>query len=76
MSVARERIRIQNPHFMPDDEAIDALGQAVARGVDVRVMMPFAAASAMPIVQHAAHRNFHTMLARGVRIFEYGNEGL
>lgn len=70
--VARERIRIQNPYFLPDDEAIEALGQAVARGVDVRVMVPSASASDMPIVQHAAHRNFHRMLARGVRIFEYG----
>jgi cardiolipin synthase len=70
--VARQRIRIQNPYFLPDDEAIEALGQAVARGVDVRVMVPSAAASDMPIVQHAAHRNFHKMLARGVRIFEYG----
>jgi cardiolipin synthase len=69
--VARERILIQNPYFLPDDEAIEALGQAVARGVDVRVMVPSAKASDMPIVQHAAHRNFHKMLARGVRIFEY-----
>ena len=69
--VARKRIRIQNPYFLPDDEAIEALGQAVVRGVDVRVMVPSADASDMPIVQHAAHRNFHKMLARGVRIFEY-----
>ncbi|HUO82909.1 MAG TPA: phospholipase D-like domain-containing protein, partial [Gammaproteobacteria bacterium] len=72
LSVARERIRIQNPYFLPDAEAIDALGQAVARGVDVRIMVPSTAASDLPIVQHAAHRNFHTLLARGVRIFEYG----
>jgi cardiolipin synthase A/B len=71
VSVARKRIRIQNPYFLPDDEAIEALGQAVARGVDVRVMVPSADASDMPIVQHAAHRNFHKMLALGVRIFEY-----
>lgn len=69
--VAHKSIRIQNPYFLPDDEAIEALGQAVARGVDVRVMVPSADASDMPMVQHAAHRNFHKMLARGVRIFEY-----
>lgn len=69
--VAHRSIRIQNPYFLPDDEAIEALGQAVARGVDVRVMVPSADASDMPMVQHAAHRNFHKMLARGVRIFEY-----
>lgn len=69
--VAKKSIRIQNPYFLPDDEAIDALGQAAARGVDVRVMVPSSEASDMPIVQHAAHRNFHKLLARGVRIFEY-----
>jgi cardiolipin synthase len=69
--VARERIRIQNPYVLPDDEAIEALGQAVARGVDVRVMVPSAAASDMPIVQHAAHRNFQRMLELGVRLFEF-----
>lgn len=69
--VAKRRIRIQNPYFLPDDEAIEALRKAVARGVDVRVMVPSTEASDMPIVQHAAHRNFHKLLEGGVRIFEY-----
>jgi cardiolipin synthase len=69
--VAKRRIRIQNPYFLPDDEAIEALCKAVARGVDVRVMVPSTEASDMPIVQHAAHRNFHKLLDGGVRIFEY-----
>ena len=68
---ARERIRIQNPYFLPEPAAIEALGGAVARGVDVRVMVPSAGASDMPIVQHAAHRNFEQLLALGVRILEY-----
>ncbi|MES2564630.1 MAG: phosphatidylserine/phosphatidylglycerophosphate/cardiolipin synthase family protein, partial [Pseudomonadota bacterium] len=68
---ARERITIQNPYFLPDPEAIEALAQAVTRGVEVRVMVPSAQASDMPIVQHAAHRNFHKLLDSGVRIFEY-----
>jgi cardiolipin synthase len=68
---ARERIRIQSPYFLPEPAAIEALGHAVARGVDVRVMVPSAGASDMPIVQHAAHRNFERLLALGVRILEY-----
>jgi cardiolipin synthase len=68
---ARERIRIQSPYFLPEPAAIEALGGAVARGVDVRVMVPSAGASDMPIVQHAAHRNFEELLALGVRILEY-----
>jgi cardiolipin synthase len=69
--VARERLWIQNPYFLPDLEAIEALGDAVRRGVDVRVMVPSVEASDMAIVQHAAHHNFARMLDKGVRIFEY-----
>ena len=68
---ARERLWIQNPYFLPEPDAIDALGEAVKRGVDVRVMVPSAEASDMPIVQHAAHRNFQQLLDAGVRMFEY-----
>ena len=71
LGLARERLWIQNPYFLPDREAIDAMVQAVRRGVDVRVMVPSAEASDFPAVQHAAHRNFETLLAGGVRIFEY-----
>lgn len=70
--VARRRLYIQNPYFLPSDHAIDALGAAVARGVDVRIMTPTADASDMPFVQHAAHRNFSKLLRRGVRIYEFG----
>ena len=68
---ARERLWIQNPYFIPEPDAIDAFAQAVRRGVDVRVMVPAAAVSDMPLVQHAAHRNFQQLLEAGVRIFEY-----
>ena len=68
---ARERLWIQNPYFLPEPDAIDALAEAVKRGVDVRVMVPSAEASDMPIVQHAAHRSFQQLLDAGVRMFEY-----
>jgi len=68
---ARKRIWIQNPYFIPEPEAIDALGEAVARGVDVRVLMPSTSGSDNPMVQHAGHRNFEKLLRHGVRLFEY-----
>jgi len=68
---ARQRLWIQNPYFIPELDAVEALAEAVKRGVDVRVMVPSADASDMPIVQHAAHRNFQQLLDSGVRIFEY-----
>ena len=69
--VAKKRIWIQNPYFIPEPEAIDALGEAVKRGVDVRVMMPSTSGSDNPMVQHAGHRNFEKLLKCGVRLFEY-----
>ncbi len=68
---ARKRIWIQNPYFIPEPEAIDEFGEAVSRGVDVRVMMPSTAGSDNPMVQHAGHRNFEKLLRCGVRLFEY-----
>ena len=68
---ARKRLWIQNPYFLPEPEAVEALGKAVREGVDVRVMVPSAEASDMPMVQHAAHRNFARLLEHGVRIFEF-----
>ncbi len=69
--LAKKRIWIQNPYFIPEPEAIDAMGEAVKRGVDVRVMMPSTSGSDNPMVQHAGHRNFEKLLKCGVRLFEY-----
>jgi cardiolipin synthase len=69
--LARRRLWIQNPYFIPEPEAIDAFGAAVERGVDVRVLMPAASGSDNPMVQHAGHRNFEKLLRNGVRLYEY-----
>jgi len=69
--LARKRIWIQNPYFIPEPDAIDAFGEAVQRGVDVRVLMPSTSGSDNPMVQHAGHRNFEKLLRCGVRLFEY-----
>jgi cardiolipin synthase A/B len=69
--LARRRIWIQNPYFIPEPDAIDAFGQAVARGVDVRVLMPSTSGSDNPMVQHAGHRNFEKLIRCGVRLFEH-----
>jgi cardiolipin synthase len=71
--LARTRIWIQNPYFIPEPDAIDAFGAAVKRGVDVRVLVPSTGGSDNPMVQHAAHRNFEKLLKCGVRLFEYSH---
>jgi cardiolipin synthase len=69
--MARKKLWIQNPYFIPEPEAIKAFGAAVKRGVDVRVMMPATSGSDSPMVQYAGHRNFQKMLECGVRLYEY-----
>jgi cardiolipin synthase len=68
---ARHEIIIQNPYMLPDDNAVEALGEAVKRGVDVKVMVPAAEATDSPIVQHASHHRYGDLLSRGVKIWEY-----
>ncbi|HEX2832309.1 MAG TPA: phospholipase D-like domain-containing protein [Thermoanaerobaculia bacterium] len=68
---AKKSITIQNPYFLPDPDARQALIEAVRRGVEVRVMLPSAEASDAPLVQHASHHHFGTLLKGGVRLFDY-----
>ena len=68
---AKERITIQNPYFLPDPDARYALLDAVERGVDVRVMIPATEASDSPVVQHASHHHYGTLLKGGVKLFDY-----
>ena len=71
IKAARKEIIIQNPYLLPDGEAIEALAEAVRRGVDVKIMVPSDDATDSAIVQHASHHHFGTLLKRGVKIWEY-----
>jgi cardiolipin synthase len=71
INAARREIIIQNPYMLPDNEAVAALGDAVRRGVDVKVMVPATASTDSPIVQHASHHQFGALLKNGVKIWEY-----
>lgn len=68
---ARKKLIVQNPYFLPDPDARDSLVAAARRGVDVKIMIPAAAATDSPIVQHASHHHYGTLLKGGVKIFEY-----
>ena len=71
IKAARKQIIIQNPYMLPDDDAIEAFGEAVKRGVDVRIMVPATTSTDSPIVQHASHHLYGQLLERGVKIWEY-----
>ena len=71
IKAARHEIIVQNPYLLPDDESVDALAEAVKRGVDVRIMVPATASTDSPVVQHASHHIFGLLLKNGIKIFEY-----
>ncbi|HEY6842765.1 MAG TPA: phospholipase D-like domain-containing protein, partial [Thermoanaerobaculia bacterium] len=71
INAARSELLIQNPYFLPHEDAIDSLKAAVKRGVDVRVMLPSASIIDSALVQHASHHHYGDLLGSGVRILEH-----
>jgi cardiolipin synthase len=69
VAAARSRIWITNAYFAPRHRAVEALGRAAERGVDVRILLP--GKSDVAIVRHAGHGHYAGLLRRGVRVFEY-----
>ena len=69
VSLARERIWIANPYFVPGLPMRHALITAALRGVDVRVLLP--ARSDSFLVRWASRSYFKEFLEAGVRIFRY-----
>jgi cardiolipin synthase len=73
---AKREIILQNPYFIPDRHAIRLYAEAVARGVEVRLMFPTSGTSDFPIVQHASHYYYGPLLRAGATIYEYTASGI
>ncbi|HSF42371.1 MAG TPA: phospholipase D-like domain-containing protein, partial [Thermoanaerobaculia bacterium] len=69
VGAARRTVWITNAYFAPGRTAVDVLGEAAGRGIDVRLLLP--GWTDVPLLRHAAHGYYTDLLARGVRIFEY-----
>jgi cardiolipin synthase len=69
VGAARHSVYLTNAYFAPGHAAVRILGEAAARGVDVRVLLP--GKSDVPLVRHAGHGYFGDLLSRGVRVYEY-----
>jgi cardiolipin synthase A/B len=67
INAARRLILIQNAYFLPDRGLRRALGKAVSRGVDVRVLVP--GQSDVKLVEWAALYVLRRLARRGVKIF-------
>lgn len=62
-------IYITNAYFVPDPQLLAALKEAVARGVDVRLLLP--AKTDSNLVYYASRAYFYELLEAGVKIYEH-----
>lgn len=70
IQAARKKIWIENAYFVPDRQIRRGLVAAVARGVDVRVLVPGRHID-VPIVRMASRFHYGELLDGGVKIYEY-----
>ncbi len=70
MGLARKRIWLVAPYFVPDEALLNALVIAAARGVEVHVMVPNE--SDWRVVDAAGASTHDQLLAAGVRIYLFG----
>jgi cardiolipin synthase len=67
---ASKSIHIENAYFLPDKQVRQALTDAVARGVDVEIIVPGRNID-LPMVRFASWVHYGDMLKAGVHIWEY-----
>lgn len=68
-SLARKKLYITNPYFIPNNSILNVLKQAAITGVDVRLLMPDKSDSA--VVGAASRFYFEELLRSGVKIYLY-----
>ncbi len=68
-SLAKEKLYVTNPYFVPNETILNALCQAAISGADVRLLVPAKPDSA--IVGAASKFFYSALLDAGVRIFHY-----
>ena len=70
ITLARSRVYITTPYFIPDRAIIVALQTAAMRGVDVRLLLP--RRNNHPFVGQAGRSFYEDLMWAGVSIHEYG----
>ncbi len=68
LSVARRRVCIWTPYFVPDQSLLAALSAAALRGVEVDILTPVE--NNHPLVQWAGRAHYWQVLEHGARIWE------
>ncbi len=68
LNSAESEILLTNAYFVPDPQLVKALIDAVARGVDVKLIVPGTTDSSL--VFHAGRSHYEPLLRGGVKIYE------
>jgi cardiolipin synthase A/B len=68
-SIARQRLWIATPYFVPDEQVLGALQLAALRGVDVRVIIPERSDTRLTWLSGFSY--YEDLLPQGVRMFRY-----
>lgn len=69
ISIAREKVYITSPYFLPNETVIDSIKKAALSGKDIRLLMP--GISDSRLVSAASKYYILELLEAGVRIFFY-----
>ncbi len=69
LQLARERVVLTTPYFVPDDALLAAMRTAALRGVEVVLVLPHRGDSRL--TQAAGRSHYGYLLEAGVRILEY-----
>jgi cardiolipin synthase len=65
---AEKQVQLTHAYFVPDPQLLKALGDAAARGVDVKLILPSHSDSEM--VFHAGRSHYSALLKAGVKVYE------
>ncbi|RBP35698.1 cardiolipin synthase [Roseimicrobium gellanilyticum] len=70
IAAAEKTIYITNPYCTPTDEQVHLLGEAVKRGVDVKMILP-GKHNDQPATKAAGRGSYGKLLEAGVKIYEF-----
>jgi len=69
INMAKTRLWIASPYFVPDEQFISALQLAALRGADVRILNPEKADNAL--VQYSAWSYLEALQKSGIKVYRY-----
>ena len=70
IAMARRSIEITSPYFLTDESSMWAFGDAIQRGVKVRILVE-SDITDQKVVKYASRQAYEALLEKGIEIFEY-----